>query len=119
MSAMTFKILPDAAGEKVPSNLIPKECFTTDATDETTLSFYQLGSGAVGAGVWECPPCKIEIDAYPIEEMMVIISGCLKITNANGVKEVFGPGEVVYASWGSKMTWHITERLRKYYMTSA
>ncbi|MEL7043001.1 MAG: cupin domain-containing protein [Pseudomonadota bacterium] len=119
MTIDTFKILPDAAGEKKPSNLIPKACFTTDATDETTMSFYQSDSGAVGAGVWECPPCKIEIEAYPIEEMMVIISGMLKITNADGVEESFGPGEVVYAAKGSKMTWHITERLRKYYMTSA
>ena len=54
-------------------------------------SFYKSESGAVGAGVWECPPCKIEIEAYPIEEMMVIISGMLKITNADGVEESFGP----------------------------
>lgn len=33
--------------------------------------------------------------------------------------QTFGPGEVVFASKGSKMTWQITERLRKYYMTSA
>ena len=48
-----------------------------------------------------------------------IISGALTITNADGVAETFGPGEVVFASKGAKMTWQITERLRKYYMTSA
>ncbi len=49
---------------------------------------------------------------------MTIISGALTITNEAGVEETFGPGEVVFAAKGSKMTWHITERLRKYYMTS-
>ena len=42
MTLTTFKILPDAAGEKVPSNLIPKACFTTDATDETTMVVLQI-----------------------------------------------------------------------------
>lgn len=119
MTTMTFKILPNAVGEKKPSNLIPTECFTTDQTDETTTTFYESEDGSVGSGVWECPPCKVEIDAYPIEEMMVIISGSLVITGSDGVEETFGPGEVVFAPKGARMTWHIKERLRKYYMTAA
>jgi len=119
MNAATFKIRPDATGDKQPSKLIPKACFTTDATDETTTRFYTAEDGSVAAGVWECPPCKLEIDAYPVNEMMTIISGSLTITNAEGAEETFGPGEVVFASKGSKMTWHITERLTKYYMTSS
>jgi uncharacterized protein len=118
MSADTFKILPEPAGEKKPSKLIPKSCFTTDETDEITMPFHDAEDGSVAAGVWECPPCKLEIPAYPVNEMMTIISGSLTITNADGLEETFGPGEVVFAVKGSKMTWHITERLRKYYMTS-
>ena len=119
MTANTFKIIPESAGEKKPSRLIPKSCFTTDETDETTTRFYDAEDGSVASGVWECPPCKVDIPSYPVNEMMTIISGALAITNADGVKETFGPGEVVFASKGSKMTWQITERLRKYYMTSA
>ena len=88
-------------------------------SDETTMRFYDAEDGAVASGVWECPPCKVDIPSYPVNEMMTIISGALTITNADGVKETFGPGEVVFASKGTKMTWQITERLRKYYMTSA
>ncbi|MEM1436744.1 MAG: cupin domain-containing protein [Pseudomonadota bacterium] len=119
MSASTFKIFPDAAGEKKPSRLIPEPCFTTDEKDETTMRFYEAEDGSVASGVWECPPCKVDIPGYPVNEMMTIISGSLTITNADGETEVFGPGEVVFAAKGAKMTWHITERLRKYYMTSA
>ena len=50
--------------------------------------------------------------------MMTIISGEVVITNADGVAETFGPGEVAFAAKGSKMTWHITKHMRKYYMTS-
>ncbi len=119
MPTSTFKINPDVAGEKKPSRLIPKASFTTDETDETTMSFFEAEGGAVASGVWECPPCKVEIPSYPVNEMMTIISGSLTITNADGVEETFQAGEVVFAAKGSKITWHITERLRKYYMTSA
>ncbi|NKB98948.1 MAG: DUF861 domain-containing protein [Pseudomonadales bacterium] len=119
MTANTFKIIPDSAGEKKPSKLIPKTSFTTDESDETTMRFYDAEDGSVASGVWECPPCRVEIPSYPVNEMMTIISGAVTITNADGVEEAFGPGEVVFVSKGSKMTWHITERLRKYYMTSA
>jgi hypothetical protein len=43
---------------------------------------------------------------------------CPDIIHADGVSETFEPGEVVFVAKGSKMTWHITKRLRKYYMTS-
>ena len=115
----TFKILPDSAGEKKPSRLIPKACFTTDDQEETTTRFYDADDGSVAAGVWECAPCKMDIDSYPVNEMMTIIAGALTMTNSEGVEETFGPGEVVFVSKGSKMTWHITERLSKYYMTSS
>ena len=41
MTERVFKILPDGDGESRPSRLIPKACFTTEATDETTQSFYE------------------------------------------------------------------------------
>ena len=115
----TFKIDPGSDGEKQASRLVPKASFTTEETDETAISFYEAEDGSVAAGVWECPPCKFDVPSYPVNEMMTIISGALTITNAEGVEETFGPGEVVFASKGSMMTWHITERLRKYYMTSS
>ena len=96
MSASTFKIIPDSAGEKKLSRLIPKTCFTTDETDETTMRFYDAEDGSVSSGVWECPPCKVDISSYPVNEMMTIISGALTITNADGIEETFGPGEVVF-----------------------
>jgi hypothetical protein len=40
MTGNTFKMPLESAGEKKPSNLISKACFTTVDNDETTLSFY-------------------------------------------------------------------------------
>lgn len=118
MANDAFKIPPVPTDAKKPSRLIPKSRFTTEDTEETTCRFYEQDDGLVASGVWECAPCKVEIDNYPVNEMMTIISGALTLTNAEGVEERFGPGEVVFLSKGSKLTWHITERLSKYYMTS-
>ncbi len=115
----TFKILPDPGADGRPSRLIPRGSFSTDDTQETAWPFHEVDDGSVAAGVWECAPCRMEIESYPVNEMMTIISGALTMTDADGVEERFGPGEVVFVAKGSKMTWHITERLRKYYMTSA
>ena len=100
MTSDTFKILPEPENDPVPSSLIPKSAFTTGDTDETTTPFYRAEDGSVTAGIWECPPCKIEIGSYPVNEMMTIISGSVTMTNADGVVETFGPGEVLFASKG-------------------
>ena len=118
MANSTFKIPVDPMGDAAPSQLIPKACFTTDANEETTRRFYAEADGSVAAGIWECDPCQLDIDAYPVNEQMTIISGQLVLTNTEGVVETFGPGEVLFVSKGSKFNWHITERLQKYFMTS-
>ena len=51
MTARTFKILPDVDEKSSPSRLIPKGCFTTAETDETTMPFHQVDDGSVSAGV--------------------------------------------------------------------
>lgn len=45
MTESTFKIPSHADGAKVPSRLIPKACFTTEESDETTQSFYEAEDG--------------------------------------------------------------------------
>ena len=61
MTENTFKIPLESAGEKKPSRLIPKACFTTEDNDETTLSFYEAEDGSVATGVWECPPHGVHL----------------------------------------------------------
>ena len=118
MTGQTFKVLPETCLQPVPSRLIPKSSFTSDRSNELTSSFFDAEDGSVNAGIWECPPCKMHIPSYPVNEMMTIITGTLIITNSEGNQESFGPGEVLFVSKGSEMTWQITEHLRKYYMNA-
>ncbi|WP_082643582.1 cupin domain-containing protein [Ruegeria denitrificans] len=68
------------------------------------------------SGVWECLICREEIDAYPVHEMMTVISGSVTLTHPDGGAETFTAGDTFFIKKGSKLIWEITEKLRKYYM---
>ena len=121
MTSKNFRMFLDSDPkvDMQPSNFTPAAAFTSDNHRELNHYFHQAADDSILAGVWESAPCREEFESYLAHEMMTIISGALVLTNADGVEESFGPGEVVFVAKGSKMTWHITERLKKYYMTSA
>lgn len=98
------------------SDLTEKEAFTTDDHTEINHTYFATGDESILTGVWECAPCKEEIESYPVHEMMSVISGSLTLTDENGNAEIFTAGDVFFIPKGTKCTWHITETLRKFYM---
>ena len=102
-----------------PSNLAPLETFTSDDHTELNHTFFATTDESILSGVWECAPCKEEIESYPVHEMMTVISGSVTLTNADGQSETFTSGDVFFIPKGTKCTWHITETLRKFYMIAA
>ena len=102
-----------------PSDMTPVEAFTSENQSELNQTFFATGDESILTGVWECAPCKEEIDSYPVHEMMTVISGSLTLTNASGHSETFTSGDVFFIPKGTQCTWHITETLRKFYMIAA
>jgi uncharacterized cupin superfamily protein len=102
-----------------PSELIATEAFTTDDTAESVYPFYHSEDGAIASGVWECAPCRQEVPAYPVNEMMTIISGSVTLTDGDGRSRTYGRGDSLFVPKGASFTWHITEKLKKYFMTAA
>jgi uncharacterized cupin superfamily protein len=118
MTDTFMRILP-GKGSSVgvePSGLVQADAFTSDDHTELDQLYFATDDKNVVAGVWECAPCKEEIDSYPVHEMMTIISGSVTLTNKKGKTEVFTAGDVFYIPKGTQCTWQITERLRKMYM---
>ena len=118
MSDTFHRFLPDGHPERGmgPSNMVSTDAFTTDDHTETIHTFFEKADGSVTSGVWECAPCLEEIDAYPVTEMMTVISGSLNLTDAHGKKDTFTAGDTFLIPKGAKITWEITETLRKFYM---
>jgi uncharacterized cupin superfamily protein len=102
-----------------PSNLTAPEAFTSDDRKERNHTFFATTDESVLSGVWECAPCKEEIESFPVHEMMSVISGSVTVTSAEGKAETFTSGDVLFMPKGTKCTWHITETLRKFYMITA
>lgn len=102
----------------VPSTLVATGDFTTADKTEINSGFYQNEDESVIAGVWECAPCKETFDAYPVDEMMTVISGSVTLTSPDGTEQIFGKGDTFFMPKGTACTWEITETLRKFYMIS-
>ncbi len=99
-----------------PSEFTPIEAFTTVDKTEVNHFFFASDDESTLAGVWECAPCKEVFDAYPVNEMMTILSGAVTLTNTtDNTHDTFVAGDTFFIAKGTPCIWEITETLRKYY----
>lgn len=121
MANTFYRLLKDGHPETgmQPSDMTSPEAFTTDDKTELNHTFFQTDDESILSGVWECAPCKEEIDAYPVHEMMTVVAGSVTLTDAAGKSDTFRPGDTFFIPKGTKVTWEITETLRKFYMIAA
>ena len=115
-----FRLLKDGHPESgmSASDLVAAESFTSDDHSELNHTFFATADESILSGVWECAPCLEEIDAYPVHEMMTVISGSVTLTR-DGRSETFTAGDTFFIAKGAACTWEITETLRKFYMIAA
>jgi uncharacterized cupin superfamily protein len=74
-----------------------------------------FGTGTFMSGVWKCTPGTMKLTGYPFTEMAKIITGRIEITDEQGNKQVFGPGEAFTLNQGFKGTWHMPEPVHKHF----
>ena len=101
------------------SDMVSKDAFTTNDTTELNHTFYQTSDESILTGVWECAPCREVIDAYPVHEMMTVISGSVSISMDEGDEQTFTAGDSFFIAKGTKCIWTINETLKKFYMIAA
>ncbi len=119
MQPKFFKYQADPAEGMEPSEFTAPTAFTSEDKTEINRFFYTSDDESVLTGVWECAPCREEFDAYPVDEMMTLISGSLTLTNpADGSSETYGPGDSLFIAKGARCIWENTETMRKFYFIS-
>ena len=118
MTDLEFRLDP-SPDHMTPSEFTDSEAFTTSDKTELNQFKFKTGGEEILCGVWECAPCREEIEAYPVHEMMTVISGSVKLTHPDGRVETVTGGDTFFIAKGSKLIWEITEKLRKYYMIAA
>lgn len=105
-----------AAAEMQPSNFTNPDDFTSDDKTELNDLHFATEDERILTGVWECAPCREEIDSYPAHELMSVISGSVTVTDDAGEAQTFTAGDVFFIPKGTRCVWEITETLRKIYM---
>ena len=106
----------DPATGMVPSDMVDPDDFTTDDRTELISHHYTTDDQSIMTGVWECAPCKEEIDAYPVHEMMTVLDGSVTVTDADGQAQTYEAGDTFFIPKGTPCTWEITKKMRKFYM---
>ena len=121
MTSKFIRLLPGGDPETgmQPSTLVEAASFSSSDQTELINDFFVSPDETVSVGVWQCAPCLEEFESYPVNEMMTVISGSVTVTDADGHAETFTSGDVFFVPKGTKFTWHITETLRKYYLSVA
>ena len=83
----------------------------------TTRNHYTNDRGEFDAGIWACEPGAWNIAFAPNkDEFFSVISGRLRITDAEGVAREFGPGESCVIPGGFTGTFEVLEAVQKYYV---
>ena len=80
----------------------------------TTAEFYSNAEGRFKSGFWASEPGRAEVH-YQKDELCVIISGKVRLTDATGHAETYGAGDTFLIPAGFKGLWETVEPTRKFY----
>lgn len=116
MTRLPFQMNPDPGPAMTPSQIAAPSAFTTDDRTELDHTHFNTDDESVLTGTWQCAPTREVIDAYPVHEMMHVVSGRVRLTHADGTVEEMGPGDTFFIAKGTPVVWEITETLRKIYI---
>jgi uncharacterized cupin superfamily protein len=83
-----------------------------DAPAESFVAPFAGDEPRFTGGIWGSDATDTTFDAYPFDEVVVILTGSIEIT-ADGQTEVFGPGDSFGIAKGTPCRWIVAEGTRK------
>jgi uncharacterized cupin superfamily protein len=79
-------------------------------------TYYTDRSGKLTSGIWACNAGNVEIRDNPVEEICFITKGTVRVTDAHGRSETFGPGECLALPRGFNGIWSQSEDFAKFFV---
>lgn len=101
--------IADLLARMVPDPEIP-------AGLDSEWRYASLGVGALESGVWEATVATWTEDDYPVEEVCVMLSGHLRLTDADGTVHDLREGDAFHLPRGWSGTWDVVADMRKFYV---
>ncbi len=83
------------------------------------LVLHTSDDGLPSVGVWSCSPGGWATVASPDTEVVHLLEGRARITDADGTEHNLGPGDAIVLPRGWSGRWDIVEPVRKLYVTRA
>jgi uncharacterized cupin superfamily protein len=74
-----------------------------------------LTEGAIESGVWTCSVGGWPETDYAVNEVMVMVDGRLRITNADGTTHELTEGDMFFLPKGWSGRWDVLEDMKKIY----
>lgn len=99
-----------------PTEFLDRSTIVAGNPEEKGRVFYANPQENILAGVWECTAGTMEIESFPYDEFVEVLEGSIEITDTEGHREVFKAGETFMIPKGMKLTWHMPETLKEYFM---
>lgn len=78
--------------------------------------YTSLVDGPLEAGVWAADPAVWDETDYPVEEVMVMLDGTLRLTEADGSTHDLRRGDMFHLPRGWAGRWEVVEAMQKIYV---
>ena len=99
------------------ANMIPDTTPATVDSGTPQMLYAELAkSDKLETGVWSATVGGFTIESYSINEIMLMLSGRLRLTDADGNVTELGEGDVFYIPKGWKGRWDTLEDMQKLYV---
>ena len=86
------------------------------AAVEGEWRYTPLVEGTLDAGVWSATAASWDETDYPVDEVMVMVSGHLRLTDAGGTTHDLRRGDMFHLPRGWAGCWEVIEDMQKIYV---
>jgi uncharacterized cupin superfamily protein len=101
-----------AASAELKPNPIPADWILSGSPTANATKVVTSHDTTSYVAVWDCTEGRFNWH-YTQDEVVVVMSGEVFVTNEAGEEYRLGPGDVAFFPAGTSFTWNVTKRIRK------
>ena len=77
------------------------------------MTSFQSSDGKLDVGFYHGSEVTLQINGWPVDEVMIFLEGQVEITNQDGLSRIYGPGEMLVMPKGFIGTWRQIGSIKK------
>ena len=77
------------------------------------MTSFQSSDGKLDVGFYHGSEVTLQINGWPVDEVMIFLEGQVEITNQGGLSRIYGPGEMLVMPKGFIGTWRQIGSIKK------